>query len=113
MSNYTVLHCHTELSNGTTNIDSVTKYEDYIKRASELGMKSIAITEHGNILSWLKKKDCCEKYGLKYIHGIEAYLTETIDTKVRDNYHCCLYARNWEGVKELNKLINWLWQEVK
>ena len=106
MSNYTVLHCHTELSNGTTNIDSVTKYEDYIKRASELGMKSIAITEHGNILSWLKKKDCCEKYGLKYIHGIEAYLTETIDTKVRDNYHCCLYARNWEGVKELNKLIS-------
>ena len=69
-------------------------------------MKSIAITEHGNILSWLKKKDCCEKYGLKYIHGIEAYLTETIDTKVRDNYHCCLYARNWEGVKELNKLIS-------
>ena len=106
MSNYTVLHCHTELSNGTTNIDSVTKYEDYIKRASELGMKSIAITEHGNILSWLKKKDCCEKYGFKYIHGIEAYLTETIDTKVRDNYHCCLYARNWEGVKELNKLIS-------
>ena len=58
MSNYTVLHCHTELSNGTTNIDSVTKYEDYIKRASELGMKAIAITEHGNILSFLKKKDC-------------------------------------------------------
>ena len=56
MSNYTVLHCHTELSNGTTNIDSVTKYEDYIKRASELGMKAIAITEHGNILSFLKKK---------------------------------------------------------
>lgn len=106
MSNYTVLHCHTELSNGTTNIDSVTKYEDYIKRASELGMKSIAITEHGNILSWKKKKDCCEKYGLKYIHGIEAYLTETINEKIRDNYHCCLYARNWEGVKELNKLIS-------
>ena len=106
MSNYTVLHCHTELSNGTTNIDSVTKYEDYIKRASELGMKAIAITEHGNILSFLKKKECCEKYGLKYIHGIEAYLTETIDTKVRDNYHCCLYAKNWEGVKELNKLIS-------
>ena len=106
MSNYTVLHCHTELSNGTTNIDSVTKYEDYIKRASELGMKSIAITEHGNILSWLKKKECCEKYGLKYIHGIEAYLTETINEKIRDNYHCCLYARNWEGVKELNKLIS-------
>ena len=106
MNNYTVLHCHTELSSATTNIDSVTKYEDYIKYASELGMKAIAITEHGNILSWLKKKECCEKYGLKYIHGIEAYLTETIEEKMRDNYHCCLYARNWEGVKELNQLIS-------
>lgn len=106
MNNYTVLHCHTDLSSATTNIDSVTKYEDYIKYASELGMKAIAITEHGNILSWVKKKETCEKYGLKYIHGIEAYLTETIEEKVRDNYHCCLYAKNWEGVKELNKLIS-------
>ena len=106
MNNYTVLHCHTDLSSATTNIDSVTKYEDYIKYASELGMKAIAITEHGNILSWLKKKETCEKYGLKYIHGIEAYLTETIEEKIRDNYHCCLYAKNWEGVKELNKLIS-------
>lgn len=106
MNNYTVLHCHTDLSSATTNIDSVTKYEDYIKYASELGMKAIAITEHGNILSWVKKKETCEKYNIKYIHGIEAYLTETIEEKIRDNYHCCLYAKNWEGVKELNKLIS-------
>ena len=106
VNNYTVLHCHTELSSATTNIDSVTKYEDYIKYAKELGMKAIAITEHGNILSWLKKKECCEKNGIKYIHGIEAYLTETIDEKIRDNYHCCLYAKNFEGVKELNVLIS-------
>ena len=106
VNNYTVLHCHTELSSATTNIDSVTKYEDYIKYAKELGMKAIAITEHGNILSWLKKKECCEKNGIKYIHGIEVYLTETIDEKIRDNYHCCLYAKNFEGVKELNVLIS-------
>ena len=106
IDNYVVLHCHSDLSSATTNIDSVTKYEDYIRYASELGMRAIAITEHGNILSWLKKKETCEKYGLKYIHGIEAYLTETIEEKVRDNYHCCLYAKNWEGVKELNKLIS-------
>ena len=106
MGNYTVLHCHTELSSATTNIDSVTKYQDYIDYATQLEMKAIAITEHGNILSWLKKKEYCEKKGIKYIHGIEAYLTETIDEKIRDNYHCCLYARNWDGVKELNKLIS-------
>lgn len=106
MENYTILHLHTDLSTATTNIDSVTKSEDYIKRASELGMKAIAFTEHGNILNWAKKKENCEKYGLKYIHGIEAYLTETLDEKIRDNYHCCLYAKNYDGVKELNKLIS-------
>ena len=106
MENYTILHLHTDLSTATTNIDSVTKSEDYIKRASELGMKAIAFTEHGNILNWAKKKENCEKYGLKYIHGIEAYLTEMLDEKIRDNYHCCLYAKNYDGVKELNKLIS-------
>ena len=106
MENYTILHLHTDLSTATTNIDSVTKSEDYIKRASELGMKAIAFTEHGNILNWAKKKETCEKYGLKYIHGIEAYLTKTLNEKVRDNYHCCLYAKNYDGVKELNKLIS-------
>lgn len=105
MNNYTILHLHTDLSTATTNIDSVTKSKDYIQKASSLGMKSIAFTEHGNVLNWAKKKELCEEYGLKYIHGIEAYLTVTLSEKIRDNYHCCLYAKNYEGVKELNKLI--------
>lgn len=105
-NNYVVLHCHTMLSSATTNIDSVTSYEDYIKKASELNMSHIAITEHGQCLNWLKKKETCEKYGVKYIHSVEAYITETLDEKIRDNYHCCLYAKNWNGVKELNKLIS-------
>lgn len=103
--NYALLHCHTMLSNGTTNIDSVTNYEQYINKAKELGMKAIAFTEHGNIFQWIKKKECCEKNKLKYIHGVECYITATLEEKTRDNYHTCLYARNWEGVKEINKLI--------
>lgn len=104
--NYTILHLHTDLSTATTNIDSVTKSEDYIKKVASLNMKAIAFTEHGNLLNWAKKKELCEKYGLKYIHGIEAYLTQTLDEKIKDNYHCCLYAKNYEGVKELNKLVS-------
>lgn len=103
---YTITHLHTEYSNGTTNIDSVTNYEDYIKRAKNEGMKAIAFTEHGNAFGWVKKKETCEKYGLKYIHSIEAYVTETTEEKNRDNYHMCLYAKNFEGVKELNSLIS-------
>ena len=47
--NYTVLHCHSMLSNGITNIDSITKYSEYINKAKELGMKALAISEHGSV----------------------------------------------------------------
>lgn len=106
MRNITKLHLHTELSSCTTNIDSVTNYEDYIKKAKEYGMTAIAFSEHGNIFEWYKKKITCEKYGIKYIHGVEAYITETLDEKIKDNYHCGLYATNYEGFLELNKLIS-------
>ncbi len=104
MKNYTWIHLHTMLSNGVTNIDSITDFKDYILKAEELGMKAIAFTEHGNIFQWYKKKLTCEEHGLKYIHGIEAYITKTLDEKVRDNYHVCLYALNYEGFKEINRM---------
>ena len=106
VNNYTVTHLHTELSNGVTNIDSITKFQDYIDRAIELGMTAIAFTEHGNIFRHVKKRQYCQKNGIKYIHGVEIYLTETLEEKIRDNYHCCLYAKNLEGFKELNKLLS-------
>ena len=106
MNNYTVLHLHSDLSNGVTNIDSVTKFDEYILKAEELNMKAIAFTEHGNVFEWVKKKEYCEKNNLKYIHACEFYLTETIEDKIRDNYHICLFAKNWNGVKEINKLLS-------
>lgn len=105
-ANYTILHLHSDLSNGTTNVDSVTKFKEYIQRASELGMTAMAFTEHGNIFEWYHKKQAIESAGMKYIHGVEAYLTESLDEKVRDNYHCILLARNKAGFRELNRLVS-------
>ena len=102
--NYTVLHCHTMLSNGVTNIDSVTKYTDYINKAVECDMKALSFSEHGSFFEYLHKKEACEKAGLKYIHAAEFYVTKSLEEKVRDNYHCLLIAKNYEGFKELNKL---------
>ena len=42
------------------------------------------------------------KKGLKYLHGVEIYLTHSLENKVRDNYHTILIAKNKEGIKELN-----------
>ena len=55
--NYTVLHLHSDLSNGVTNIDSVTKYDEYIDYAHSLGMTAMAFSEHGSVFQWLKKKN--------------------------------------------------------
>lgn len=103
-NNYVVYHLHTMLSNGVTNIDSITNYHDYADYAASLGMKAMAYSEHGSVFGWLKKKETVEKLGMKYIHAEEFYVTETLEEKIRDNYHCVLIARNYEGVKELNKL---------
>jgi len=102
-NNYTMLHCHTQYGNGGF-IDSVASYKDYIDRAKELGMIAIAITEHGGVWSHYNKKKYAESQGLKFIHGSEFYVTATLTEKIRDNMHCCLYAKNFEGFKELNRL---------
>ena len=104
MSNYTILHLHSMLSNGVTNIDSVTPYDQYIDKAHGLGMTAMAFSEHGSVLGWVKKKLHMEEVGMKFIAAEEFYLTNTLDEKVRDNYHCLLIAKNYAGVLELNKL---------
>ena len=103
---YTVYHLHSDLSNGVTNIDSVTKYGEYIDRAKECGMKALAFSEHGSVFEWWHKKSAIEAAGMKYIHAVEAYLTVSLDEKVRDNYHCVLLAKNYDGFLELNSLVS-------
>ena len=104
-NNYTLYHLHSDFSNCTTNIDSVTKVSDYVARAAELGMTALGFSEHGNVYGWWRKKCAVEATGMKYIHAVEAYLTETLEEKVRDNPHCVLVARNYQGFLELNRLV--------
>lgn len=102
--NYVCYHLHTEQSL----LDSCTNYKLYVDRAKELGQTAICFTEHGNIYSWMEKKMYCDQNGIKYLHGIECYLTKQLHdadgNKVRDNYHTILIAKNYEGVKEINRL---------
>lgn len=113
MQNYTIYHLHSDLSNGVTNIDSVTKFNEYIKYANELGMKSIGFSEHGCIFEHIKKRETCEKYGMKYLHGEEFYITETLNEKLRDNYHVVVIAKNYNGYLELNKLSSVAFNRTK
>lgn len=100
--NYTVYHLHTENSL----LDSCTNYKLYCDKAAELGQTAICFTEHGNIYNNVEKKMYANKKGLKYLHGVEIYLTHSLENKVRDNYHTILIAKNKEGIKEINLLVD-------
>ena len=101
MSNYTPIHIHSDYSL----LDSTTKFQDYIDLAVKNGQKAIATTEHGMHRGWVAKKFACDKAGIKLLIGVEIYLTEQLEPKVRDNYHTVLIAKNQEGLKELNLLV--------
>lgn len=111
MDNYTTYHLHTELSL----LDSCTNFKLYVDKAKELGQTAICFTEHGNVYNWVEKKMYCEELGIKYLHGVECYLTKELlqideensePHKVRDNYHTILIAKNYAGLQELNTLVD-------
>ena len=87
-------------------MDSCTKYQDYVELSVQNGAKALSISEHGKPLNWTEKWDACKKAGLRYIHSVEIYLTESLGEKVRDNYHTVLMARNLDGIRELNALVS-------
>lgn len=98
---FTHLHLHTEYSL----LDGVGKIDDYLKRAKELGMKSIAITDHGNMFGAIEMYKKAIKNGIKPIIGIEAYLAEFgMEKKEGRNFHLILLAKNEKGYKNLMKI---------
>lgn len=102
MRPYIVYHLHSDDSL----LDSCTKFQDYADLALKNRQRAIASTEHGKPLGWVSKKMYCDSIGIRFIHGVEIYLTENLSEKVRDNYHTVLLARNMDGVLELNKLVS-------
>lgn len=98
---YCVYHLHTDLSL----LDSTSHFEEYVALAKAQGMTAIASTEHGIPRSWVEKKQACDAACIKFIHGVEIYLTASLAEKVRDNYHTVLLAKNEDGIHELNELI--------
>lgn len=92
-------------------LDSCTNYQEYIDLAVQNGQKAIAFSEHGKPLGWVSKKMACDKAGIKFIHAVEIYLTESLEEKVRDNYHTILIAKDHDGLLELNSLVSLSCQE--
>jgi len=103
---YNNFHKHTHYSNIKT-LDCISKPEDYIKRAVELGHTTYFTTEHGFQGNIYEANTLCEQYGLKCIFGVEAYyVNDMYDKTSRSNYHLMLVAMNDNGRKEINKIMS-------
>ncbi len=101
-TSYFLYHLHSDYSL----LDSCTDFHEYVDLVKKAGGTAIASTEHGLPRGWISKKLYCDKVGLKFVHGVEIYLTEHLEPKVRDNYHTVLLAKNEAGIRELNKLVS-------
>ncbi|MBR3644970.1 MAG: PHP domain-containing protein, partial [Lachnospiraceae bacterium] len=64
-----------------------------------------AITNHGSTSSLLTHYKLAKKAGLKFVFGVEAYITKDITIKEKFDYqHICLWAKNFTGYKNILKL---------
>ena len=104
---FTHLHVHTHYSL----LDGLAKVDDILDRAKELGMDSLAITDHGVLYGAIEFFIKAKEKGIKPIIGCEMYLTAG-DYKSKNNtredrtrYHLILLAKNEIGYKNLMKLI--------
>ena len=103
--NFIHLHVHTEYSL----LDGLSKITPLLKHVAELGMDSLAITDHGVMYGAIEFYKKAKKEGIKPIIGMEAYTTN-IDIRKRQekvkpkNYHLLLLVKNEIGYKNLMKL---------
>ena len=97
---YTPLHVHT--SRGSL-LDSTNTPVTLVQRAKELGLKSIAITDHGYCSNHVEFYKECKANGIKPILGMEGYIANDMTIKEREQgfYHVILLAKNQKGYKNL------------
>ena len=107
MTDFVHLHNHSEYSL----LDGLSKIKEMVKRAKELNMKALAITDHGNMYGTIKFYTECLEQGIKPIIGCEMYISKRtrhdkeggLDS---DSNHLILLAKNKAGYKNLMKIIS-------
>ena len=102
------LHVHTQYSI----LDGQASIAGLFERAKELGMPALAITDHGNMYGVKEFLKLAKKNPeVKPIIGCEIYVTRHYDHKLKDKdhrgyYHLILLAKNYNGYKNLMKIVS-------
>ena len=104
---FTHLHVHTEYSL----LDGAARIKDVVARAKELGMTSLAITDHGVMFGVIDFYRECNKQGIKPVIGCEVYtaartLFDKDSEKDKHMGHLVLLAKDNQGYKNLMKIVS-------
>lgn len=83
----------------------------HVRRAAELNMSALALTEHGNVSSHVKLEQAAEGTGIKPIFGCEVYTGRTGKDATQRKYHLTLLARDAEGYRSLLRLVSFSFKE--
>jgi DNA polymerase-3 subunit alpha len=108
MSEFVHLHLHTEYSL----LDGACRIDELVDRGAKLGMKAMAITDHGNMFGAVTFHDACEARGVKPILGCEVYMAtgsrlERPGTGIQEAYtHLTVLASDEAGYRNLVKLVS-------
>ena len=107
MSEFAHLHVHTEYSL----LDGMSRIKDLVSHTKELGMDSLAITDHGAMYGVIEFYRACKAEGIKPIIGLEAYMSPRgmgdRDSEKDKNYtHLLLLAQNQVGYQNLLKIAS-------
>lgn len=106
MADFAHLHVHTEFSL----LDGLAKIEPLVRQARDMGMESLAITDHGTMYGVIEFYQTAQKYGVKPIIGCELYVaqrdrTQRVHKQDSKPYHLTVLAKNETGYKNLMKLV--------
>ena len=100
MAEFAHLHLHTEYSL----LDGMGRTKEYAERAQQLGIRHVAVTDHGVMYGAMEWYKTASKAGLHPIVGIEAYLAEgSAAARERKSYHLLMLAENETGYRNLLK----------
>lgn len=95
------LHGHTLFSTG----DGHGTPEAHVRRAKELGMKAIGVTEHGTVSSHAQLEKAALAEGIKPIFGCEFYVAPE-KTRTKNKFHQTVLALNENGYRQLSRLVS-------
>ncbi|RJQ38688.1 MAG: DNA polymerase III subunit alpha [Dehalococcoidia bacterium] len=102
---FTHLHVHTEYSL----LDGMCRIPQLVNRAKELGMTSLAITDHGVLYGAIEFYQAARQAGIKPIIGCEIYLAQDSRTgrsaSDKESYHLVLLAKDQTGYRNLLQLV--------